>query len=54
MMNSAGSIEFAMEYGRGIGAAAYEAFEAAFRSVPASPHRAFLGGLVSYMLERNV
>ncbi len=54
MMNSAGSIEFAMEYGRGIGAAAYEAFEAAFRSVPASPHRAFLGGLVSYMLERDV
>jgi len=54
MMNSAGSIEFAIEYGRGIGAAAYEAFEAAFRSVPASSHRAFLGGLVGYMLERNV
>jgi geranylgeranyl diphosphate synthase type II len=53
MMHSAGSIEFAMEYGRGIGAAAYDAFEAAFRSVPASTHRAFLGGLVSYMLERN-
>jgi geranylgeranyl diphosphate synthase type II len=54
MMNSAGSIDFAIEYGRGIGAAAYEAFEAAFRSVPASPHRAFLGGLVSYMLERDL
>ncbi len=52
MMESAGSIDFAMEYGRGIGATAYEAFEAAFRLVPASPHRAFLGGLVSYMLER--
>jgi geranylgeranyl diphosphate synthase type II len=54
MMHAAGSIEFAMEYGRGIGAAAYAAFDAAFRTVPASPHRAFLGGLISYMLERNV
>jgi geranylgeranyl diphosphate synthase type II len=54
MMNSAGSIDFAIEYGRGIGAAAYEAFEVAFRAAPVSSHRAFLGGLVSYMLEREV
>jgi geranylgeranyl diphosphate synthase type II len=54
MMRSVGSIEFAMEYGRGIGAAAYEAFDAAFRTVPPSPHRAFLAGLISYMLERHV
>jgi len=53
MMRSAGSIEFAVEYGRGIGAAAYEAFDEAFRFVPASPHRAFLAGLVRYMLERD-
>lgn len=52
MMRSHGSIEFALEYGRGIGASAHEAFESAFRDVPDSPHRAFLGGLVSYMLER--
>jgi geranylgeranyl diphosphate synthase type II len=54
MMHAVGSIEFAMEYGRGIGAAAFEAFDAAFRAVPPSPHRAFLGGLVGYMLQRTV
>jgi geranylgeranyl diphosphate synthase type II len=54
MMRYHGSIDFAVEYGRGIGAAAYDAFETAFRGVPPSPHRAFLGGLISYMLERTV
>jgi geranylgeranyl diphosphate synthase type II len=52
MMDRAGSIAFAQEFGRGIAAAAADAFEVAFASVPAGPHRAFLADLVPYMLAR--
>ena len=54
MMRDHGSIDAAIEYGRGIGAVTYDAFEVAFRTVPESAHRDFLHGLVAYMLERNV
>ena len=54
LMERHGSIAFATEYGGGIAAAAYESFDTAFRSVPDSPHRDFLRGLVAYMLERDL
>lgn len=54
MMIGYGSIDFATEYGRGIAAAAYEAFDAAFQRVPRSSHVDFLRGLATYMLDRDV
>jgi geranylgeranyl diphosphate synthase type II len=54
MMDARGSVDFAVEYGRGIGAAAYEAFDASFHRIPPSPHRDFLRGLVGYMLNRDM
>ena len=53
-MHRHGSIAFAIDYGRGVGAAAHDAFETAFRTVPPSEHTSFLRGLVEYMLEREV
>lgn len=54
MMYARGSVDFAVEYGRGIGAASYDAFDAAFHRIPQSPHRDFLRGLVGYMLNRDM
>jgi geranylgeranyl diphosphate synthase type II len=49
-----GSLQFAFEFGQGVGAAAYEAFAEAFAVVPASPARDFIEGLIPYMLARSV
>lgn len=54
LMHELGCIDFAVDYGRGVGAAAYDAFDTAFRAVADSEHKAFLRGLVRYMLERDV
>jgi geranylgeranyl diphosphate synthase type II len=52
LMVGHGSLEFAFQFGQGVGAAAYEAFSQAFADVPASPHRDFVEAIVPYMLER--
>ena len=53
LMVSSGSIAFAEAYGRGIAAAALDAFEAAFADAPPSRHREFVRAMVPYMLARR-
>ena len=53
LMHREGSIAFAVEYGKGVAAAAHEQFDSAFSGVAPSDHTAFLQGLVRYMLERD-
>jgi len=48
-----GSLEFAFQFGQGVAAAAYEAFDQAFADVLPSPHRDFVEALIPYMLERS-
>ena len=48
-----GSLEFAVQFGQGVAAAAYAALAEAFADVPASPHRDFVAAIVPYMLERS-
>ena len=52
MMDRTGSVAFAQEFGRGIAAAAADAFDVAFGSVPETHHSRFLFDLVGYMLSR--
>lgn len=47
-----GSLEFAYQFGQGIGTAAYESFHDAFAGVPPSASRAFVEALIPYMLAR--
>jgi geranylgeranyl diphosphate synthase type II len=54
LMERYGSIEFALEYGRGIAAAADDAYDDAFAALGSSPHAAFIRGLVPYMLARSL
>jgi geranylgeranyl diphosphate synthase type II len=53
LMGSHGSIDFAVDYGRGIAAAAHDALGPAFAGVPASTHLDFVRDLVPYMLARH-
>lgn len=53
LMHEHGSIDFALEYGQGIAAAAYESFDQAFSHVRPSRHRDFLRALIDYMLTRD-
>ncbi len=53
MMDRAGSLAYAQEFGRGIAAAAGDAFDDAFADVPDSPHRRFVSDLVEFMLVRS-
>jgi geranylgeranyl diphosphate synthase type II len=54
LMESYGSLGFAVEYGNGIAAAAADAFDQAFASLPASAHLTFIRGLIPYMLARSL
>jgi hypothetical protein len=53
LMERYGSLRFAGEYGSGITAAAYDAFDDAFADVARSPHLEFIRGLIPYMLARS-
>jgi geranylgeranyl diphosphate synthase type II len=53
MMDRSGSLAYAQEFGRGIAAAAGDAFDDAFATVPDSPHRRFVADLVEFMLART-
>jgi hypothetical protein len=48
-----GSVAFTRELASGVELAALAALETAFSEVPASPHVAFIRGLVPYMLSRS-
>jgi len=52
MMDRYGSIDFAIEYGRGIASAADAAFEAAFASARRGPDVDFIRALVPFMMGR--
>jgi geranylgeranyl diphosphate synthase type II len=52
LMDRYGSIDFAMEYGRGLARAAGPAFDAAFAAASPGPDTEFVRGLVPYMLGR--
>jgi geranylgeranyl diphosphate synthase type II len=54
LMRRYGSLEFAREYGRGMVAAARDAFGEAFAEVPESPHLDFIRGLIPYVLGRSL
>ncbi len=53
LMEEHGSIDFAIDYGHGVAAAAHAALPAAFAGVPDSVHLDFIRALVPYMLERT-
>jgi geranylgeranyl diphosphate synthase type II len=53
MMKEHGSIGFALEFSRGVRAAAHEAFGPAFAGVPPSEDLRFIRELVPYMLDRD-
>jgi geranylgeranyl diphosphate synthase type II len=53
MMDAYGSIDFTLEYARGIASEAYDAFDAAFASAAPSAHRDFVRDLIPYMLNRR-
>jgi geranylgeranyl diphosphate synthase type II len=53
LMESYGSLAFALEYGSGISAAAFDAFDEAFAGLGASPHLTFIRALIPYMLDRS-
>jgi geranylgeranyl diphosphate synthase, type II len=53
LMERHGSIDFALDYGHGVAAAAHAALPAAFAGVPESSHLAFIRARVPYMLERT-
>jgi geranylgeranyl diphosphate synthase, type II len=53
LMEAHGSVAFAVDYGRGIAAAAHDAFAPAFAGVPPSPHLDFVRQMVPYMLSRR-
>ena len=53
MMGDYGSLAFANQFARGIARSASGAFEQAFAGVPNSAARRFVGGLVSYMVDRE-
>jgi len=52
LMDRYGSIDFAMEYGRGLARAAGPAFDAAFAAASPGPDTEFVRSLVPYMLGR--
>lgn len=52
LMHRYGSLDYARDFAAGITAAAYDAFDEAFRGVPDSEHLNFLRRLIPYMLER--
>jgi len=54
MMKEHGSIEFAREFSKGVGAAAREAFDAAFEDLAPSEDLRFIQELIPYMLEREL
>jgi geranylgeranyl diphosphate synthase type II len=54
LMRAYGSLEFALEYGGGIAAAAADAFDEAFAELGPSPHLTFIRGLIPYMLARSL
>jgi geranylgeranyl diphosphate synthase type II len=53
LMETYGSLRFAIEYGDGITHAALEAFDDAFAALGTSPHVTFIRGLIGYMLARS-
>lgn len=53
LMQQHGSVDYAVEFGQGIAAAAYDAFDDAFSRVRPSRHKAFLEALIDYMLNRQ-
>ena len=54
LMERYGSLDFALEYGSGIAAAAGDAFDDAFAGLGVSPHVTFIRGLIRYMLARSL
>jgi geranylgeranyl diphosphate synthase type II len=54
LMETYGSLGYALEYGSGIAAAASDAFDEAFARLRASPHLTFIRGLIPYMLARSL
>ena len=54
LMESYGSLGFALEYGNGVAAAAVDAFDQAFAGLPTSAHLTFIRGLIPYMLARSL
>jgi geranylgeranyl diphosphate synthase, type II len=48
-----GSLDYALQFGQGIAAAAYDSFHEAFAGVPPSPARDFIEAMVPYMLTRT-
>jgi geranylgeranyl diphosphate synthase, type II len=48
-----GSLDYALQFGQGIAAAAYDCFHQAFADVPPSPARDFVEAMVPYMLART-
>jgi geranylgeranyl diphosphate synthase type II len=54
LMKRYGSLDFVREYGAGVTAAAYDAFEPAFAEAPPSAHLDFIRGLIPYVLARSV
>jgi geranylgeranyl diphosphate synthase, type II len=53
LLDDYGSLEFAAAYARGIAGAAMDAFETAFETATAGPHRDFVRAAVPYMLDRR-
>jgi geranylgeranyl diphosphate synthase type II len=53
LMDAYGSIEFTIDYARGIAGEALDAFEEAFAAAEPGPDRAFVRDLVPYMLNRR-
>jgi len=54
LMEHHGSIDYALEYGRGVAAVAGDAFEEAFAGAVPGPDVEFVRALIPYMLERQV
>jgi geranylgeranyl pyrophosphate synthase len=54
MMTRHGSIEYGRQYARALAEQAESAFEAAFGSLPDTPDRRFLSGVVDFVISREL
>jgi geranylgeranyl diphosphate synthase, type II len=53
LMHRYGSLDYARDFAAGVTAAAYDAFDEAFRGIPESEHLDFLQRLIPYMVDRR-
>jgi len=53
LMHRHGSLDFARDFAAGVSAAAYDAFDEAFRGLPESEHLDFLRRVIPYMVDRR-